>query len=53
VTSRARVAENYQTIEQLEGDSANHEQVDGGDPSGVIAQECLPTWEGGSYLLVR
>jgi len=41
--SPASVAKNYQAIEQLEGDGANHKQIDGGDPSGVIAQEGLPT----------
>src|ERR1035437_1928226 len=30
----------------LEGDSTNHEQIDGRDPSGMIAQECVPTLRG-------
>jgi hypothetical protein len=37
--SPAVVAKNYQAIEQLERDSANHEQIDRCDPSGVVAQE--------------
>src|ERR1700719_764269 len=37
------VTKNDQAIEQLERDSTNHEQIDGRDPSGMVAQECLPT----------
>jgi hypothetical protein len=37
------VPKNYQAIEQLERDRSHHEQIDGRNPSGVIAQECLPT----------
>src|ERR1019366_10566907 len=41
--SPSGVAKNYQAIEQLERDRSHHEQIDGRNPSGVIAQECLPT----------
>ena len=37
--SPAGVTKNDQAIEQFEGDGVNHEQIDGRDPSGVIAQE--------------
>src|ERR1035437_7533245 len=46
--SPSGVAKNYQAIEQLERDSANHEQIDRRDPRGVIAQECFPTLGGRS-----
>jgi hypothetical protein len=39
----AGMTKNDQAIEQLERDSTNHEQIDGRDPGGMIAQECLPT----------
>ena len=45
----AGVAKDYQAVEQLEGDSTNYKEIDGRDPGGVIAQECLPTL-GGRYL---
>ena len=38
----ARVAENHQTIQQLERDGAHHEQVEGSDAGGMVAQEGLP-----------
>ena len=34
-------------LEQFEGDGASHEQIDGRDPGGMIAEERLPTLEGG------
>jgi len=50
--SPAGVTKNDQAIEQLEGDGANHEQIDGRDPGGVIAEECLPTLGGRPCRLV-
>ena len=35
--SPSGVAKNDQAIEQLERDSTNHEQIDGRDPSGMVA----------------
>jgi hypothetical protein len=36
------VAKNHQTIEQLEGDGADNEEVGRSDPGRLVAQECLP-----------
>jgi hypothetical protein len=36
------VTKNDQAVEQLEGDGANHKQIDRRDPSGMVAKECLP-----------
>src|SRR5713101_5223688 len=48
--SPSGVAKNDQAVEQLEGDGANHKQIDGRDPSGMVAQECLPTLRRWSLL---
>ena len=49
--SPAGVAKNYKAVEQLEGNGANHKQIDGGDPGGVIVQESLPALRGWSLPL--
>jgi hypothetical protein len=46
--SPSGVAKNDQAVEELEGDSAHHEQIERRDPSGVITQEGLPTLGGWS-----
>src|SRR5208282_5937718 len=51
--SPSGVAPNYQAIEQLEGESANHEQIDRRDTRSVIAQEYLPALRAGPCRLVR
>jgi hypothetical protein len=59
--SPAGVTKNDQAVEQLEGGSTNREQIDGRDPSAMVAQECLPTlgrvaaasWSCTSLWLIR